>query len=385
MVSSRRTTINLIVIIVVCLMGRFSPAVELVSLKRKGKARHIEGRILIEAQDGGLLMQSPNGRIWTIQPKEIVSRKKNSKPFKPLTKKQLTQQLKDELPGYRFHTTTHYVICYNTSPAYAKWCGGLYERLYRGFYRYWKTNGMRLKQPEFPLVGLVFQDHKSFAGFGKKELGTDTGTTIGYYNLKTNRVNMYDLTGVEGLNANLKGRVRNSVRINQILSQPAAERTVATIVHEATHQLAYNSGLQTRLAGNPLWVSEGLAVFFETPDLSSGRGWRKIGAVNRFNMFQFRRSLSRRDPGSLAELIRADKRFQNPQTTADAYSEAWALNYFLLRTKKKKYVKYLQQLSKLDPLQELSAEERLTQFKAIFGEDLERLDSQFLRYIRRVR
>ena len=38
-----------------------------------------------------------------------------------------------------------------------------------------------------------------------------------------------------------------------------------------------NTGLQTRYADNPFWVSEGLAVFFETPDLRSKNGWNAIG------------------------------------------------------------------------------------------------------------
>ena len=80
----------------------------------------------------------------------------------------------------------------------------------------------------------------------------------------------------------------SAAHINQVLSQPAAERTVATIVHEATHQLAYNTGLQTRYAGNPMWVSEGIAVYFETPDLDSARGWRYIGAINRLHLNHFR-------------------------------------------------------------------------------------------------
>ena len=359
-------------------------AVEVVSMKRNGKTRHIEGRILVEAQDGGVLIQTANGRMWTIQPSEIIERKKDSRPFKPLTKKEIAKQLQETLPQFKIHQTQHYVICYNTSSAYAKWCGGLYERLFRGFYGYWRRNGVRLKQPEFPLVGLVFQDHRSYSAFARRELGTDAGSIIGYYNLKTNRVNMYDLTGVEGLNRG-QGRVSSRRRINQILAQPQAERTVATIVHEATHQLAYNSGLQTRLAGNPLWVSEGLAVYFETPDLKRKKGWSKIGAVNRVSLFQFRGSLRRRPENSLQLLIASDKRFQDGKTTADAYSEAWALNYFLLRTKRKLYVKYLKILAKLDPLEDLTKEKRLVQFKSVFGENLEKLDAQFLRYMRRVR
>ncbi len=87
---------------------------------------------------------------------------------------------------------------------------------------------------------------------------------IGYYNLQTNRVTMYDLTGVDDLRQNRR-RTSSASHVNQILSQPEAERTVATIVHEATHQLAYNSGLQTRFADNPFWVSEGLRFILRRP------------------------------------------------------------------------------------------------------------------------
>ena len=88
-----------------------------------------------------------------------------------------------------------------------------------------------------------------------------------------------------------------------MLSRPEAELSVATIVHEATHQIAFNSGLQTRFADVPLWISEGIAVFFETPDLESAKGWRTIGAVNSARLAQFQRYLADRPPTSLKTLI----------------------------------------------------------------------------------
>ena len=58
-------------------------------------------------------------------------------------------------------------------------------------------------------------------------------------------------------------------------------RPVSTIVHEATHQIAFNSGLHQRLSDCPKWFSEGVAMYCETPDLKSSEGWAGIGAVNR--------------------------------------------------------------------------------------------------------
>jgi hypothetical protein len=207
---------------------------------------------------------------------------------------------------------------------------------------------------------------------------------IGYYNLQTNRVTMYDLTGVDNLQQNRR-RTSTAAHVNQILSQPEAERTVATIVHEATHQLAYNSGLQTRLADNPFWVSEGIAVYFETPDLKSSRGWRNIGAVNRVNLFQFRKSLRTRPPNSLVTLLSDDSRFRDAKAAATAYAEAWALNYYLIRTHREQYAEYLQRLAQLKPLEEVTPEQRIARFQQVFGDDLQELETDFLRYMRRVR
>jgi hypothetical protein len=170
-----------------------------------------------------------------------------------------------------------------------------------------------------------------------------------------------------------------------MLSRPGAERTVATIIHEATHQIAFNCGLQTRMADNPLWVSEGLAVYFETPDLSSAKGWKTIGGVNRVRLADFRDYLARRPAGSLQTLLSSDDRLRDPQQAADAYAEAWALNYFLLRAKPKEYEKYLKLLSTKRPFIWDTPEKRLIEFQAIFGDDLETFDAEFLRHMGKVR
>ena len=190
------------------------------------------------------------------------------------------------------------------------------------------------------------------------------------------------LTGADELRK-YQRRVSSAAHINQILSQPAAERTVATIVHEATHQLAYNSGLQTRYADNPMWVSEGIAVYFETPDLRSSKGWRNIGSVNQLHMSRFLDSLGTRPPDALKTLLTEDSRFRDPETSSDAYAGAWALNYFLLKARRKEYVNYLQDVGQREPLAELTAEQRLERFKRAFGDELEALDQDFVRYMRR--
>lgn len=352
-----------------------------VSVNRGGEKLELEGRVEVEAQDGGVLLLGRDGVLWPLPKEEITSRRKDDKPFKPLTRDELAKKLIADLPGFRIHQTKHYLFCYNTSPVYAQWVGSLYERLYGAFYNYWQRRKFDLHEPEFPLVALVFDSQASYAQYSRKELGEATKSIIGYYSLQSNQVNMYDLTGIEELR--VVGDRGSAARINAILSQPGAERTVATIIHEATHQLAYNSGLEARFADNPFWVSEGIAIYFETPDLQSSKGWRNIGGVNRVNLFNFRKSLRERSADSLTELLSDDKRFRDPNTASDAYAQAWALNYFLLRTREAKYIEYVKELAKLPQLVEEGAEFRLAMFTKHFG-DLQGLETEFLRYMRGV-
>ncbi len=360
-------------------------SMEQVSFQRDGREQHVIGKVLVEDQEGGVLLLSPDGTLWIIPQDQVVRRDSDNIPFKLLSDEDMAQQLLGELPdGFRIHQTAHYTICFNTSDAYAEWCGGLYERLYRGFFSYWKNRGLTLREPEQRLVALVFDGREAFAKYSEPALGDAATSMIGYYNMRSNRVTMYDLTGIDGARANRRG-VSSAAHINQILSQPAAERTVATIVHEATHQLAYNSGLQTRYADNPTWVSEGIAVYFETPDLGSSKGWRRIGVVHPLHVRQYQRSLRTRTDDPLMTLLTDDARFRDPKSSSEAYADAWALNYYLLRARRQDYVSYLKGLAGQPPLAELTAPQRVARFRQAFGEDLEAISTQWQRYMQRVR
>jgi hypothetical protein len=214
-------------------------------------------------------------------------------------------------------------------------------------------------------------------------LGKGAASIIGYYSFRSNRVTMYDLTGVESLRSPTDRRA-SSAQINAMLSRPEAEQIVATIIHEATHQIAFNSGLQTRFADIPLWVSEGIAVYFETPDLQSAKGWRNVGAVNTSRLEQFRQYLPQRPATSLKSLISDDKRIRDTRTALDAYAEAWALNYYLIRHRPKQYIAYLQMLSEKKQLLWDDPEARLKEFQAAFGDNLTQLDADFLRQMQKV-
>ena len=370
-------TRSIFIIVWVSLAPGVVGGLDYVTLQRDGRPLHLEGEVTVEAADGGLLFRDRADVLWAVPSEELVRRSRDDEPYVPLSREELAAKLLGEFPGFRIHHTANYLIVHNTSPAYAQWCGALYERLFRGFCNFWQRRGFELRDPLTPLVAVVFDSPEAYQRYAKAELGEAVGNAVGYYSLLTNRVTMYDLTGTQAAPGPAR-RATTSAQINRVLMQPAAEFMVATIIHEATHQLAYNCGFHERFADIPLWVAEGLAMYFETPDLNSTHGWRNIGGVNTQRAERFRQFLPRRPADSLATMIASDDRFRDPGTALDAYAEAWAFTYFLLRRHPKQFVRYLQLMAKKPPLIYDTPEERLTTFEDVFGENLQTLNAQFL-------
>lgn len=363
---------------------RPAAALDHVTVRQQGKQVKVSGRVLVSAQDGGVLLAARDGVLWTVQPEDLVEHTQDDAPFAPLSAEEMCERLLGELPrGFKAHQTTHYLIFHNASREYAAWCGSLFERLHMAFTNFWSRRGFNLSAPEFPLVAIVFADRRDYESYARQELGEAVSAIIGYYSLRTNRMTLFDLTGVAELGRG--SRASTAAQINRILSQPEAERMVATVVHEATHQIAFNCGLHTRYSDCPLWFSEGIALYFETPDLSSAKGWSTIGAVNRLRLGQFQEYLKRRPADSLLTLIRDDERFRDTKLGPDAYAEAWALTYSLLRQRPKQYIAYLRVLSAKEPARPDDAATRLREFQQAFGDDLQKLDAEVARYMFRLR
>lgn len=361
-----------------------SPApLDRITYQLAGNQHSLTGRVLITAADGGMLLQTDDGTLHTIQGRDVLNRETTDEAFVPVTHKELGERLiADMPPGFRVHNTPHYVVCYNTSREFAQWTSSLLERLYKAFTSYWQRQGFELTDPEFPLVVLVFADRQMYDAASRDDLPGGTGGIIGFYSLRSNRVNMFDLTGSEALRG--PGSRRGSTReINQMLSQPAAVPLVSTIVHEATHQIAFNCGLQTRFADIPLWLCEGMAVYFEAPDLASTRGWRGIGRVNYPRLKTFRHNLKNWQTGHLAGMLASDDRFRDPRRAVASYADAWALNYYLIKYRPEEYTAYLKMLADKPPLVDGGPQQRLDEFREHFG-DLASFQRDFLKAMSRI-
>jgi len=351
---------RLTLLLLFALLATHAGAVETVEFRVGDQQQTASGQILVEAQDGGLVLQSAAGRIWTIFPDQLIDRRNDDTEFAPLDDIEMERRLRKELPhGFDVFRTNHYVVGFNSKEGYARRVATRLEQLHRGFYTYWNNQRWELPEPEFPLVAIVLKNRDDFLKYADADVGEAAAGFIGYYHLGTNRVITYNV--------------------------PNFERNVATIIHEATHQLAYNCGLQKRFADNPLWVSEGLATYFESPDRRNPSKWRGIGRVNQVNLARWRKYQRNRPSDSLTTLLADDSRFRNPTTTEAAYAECWALTYFLIRTRRRQYIDYLQRLSESKLMVERSAAERIQMFEQAFEMPVAELDDQFVSYMRRVR
>lgn len=354
-------------------------AADSLTLLVNGKEVQLEGEILIEARDNSLYFREVDGKIWFVEPQQIKERVDSEKPSPPLSFKAVGERLLKELPaGFRIYETKHYVIAYQNEVAFARWISGLYEsRLYRAFETFWeKKKKFKLTDPQYPLIAIVFGSKAQYQQYVDRELGPGQ-TMEAYYNLQTNRIALYDLTA-DQRNPNQPLTSRN---IERVLQNPNSTFLVATIIHEATHQLMFNRGLQTRFAESPLWLNEGIAMFFEAPDFRSKIGWRVPGKVFELRLNRFRKYLANRPGDSLRTLLATDDRLRAPDSVDDAYAEAWAFNHFLFNKKSDQYVAYLEFMSKKKALVSDEPEMRIAHFERIFGESLAELDRQFLAYI----
>ncbi|MFN8856065.1 MAG: DUF1570 domain-containing protein [Planctomycetaceae bacterium] len=343
------------------------------------KIRDFPGTVLTTAKDGGLLVMGQDGRLWTVEPQNLKSRQSLGCEFEAWDRKSLIRRLEDELiPGCEFVQTKHYVVASYAGRAYAQWCAGLFERLHQAFRNYWKQRDILLRDPEFPLVAILLKDERQFRRFATDDAGADAAGSQGYFSIESNRIVIYDLTSSERATINTAAEIVRSVSANPF--------NIATVVHEATHQIAFNSGMHVRLSDNPLWLTEGMAMFFETPDLANRTGWRTIGLVNELRLRQFLNYCEkRRRADSLETLLSSDRRFTEVDSAVDAYSESWALTYYLLRTQQAAYGRLLRKLQNQPVLKWQTEEERLEDFCKNISDDLTKLDADFLKYIRRIK
>ena len=334
-----------------------TPFSGMISLRLGGQV--VEGQPLAwDAKEVRLLGR--DGRLWQFPPGEATDWRQLSHRFTPATISELRADLLREL-GREFEvtTTTHYVVAHGRGQR-DRWAER-FEGLYREFITYFGKRGFKLREPEFPLVGIVLRDETEFRKYAAASGTPAPPGLIGYYSLATNRILVYD--------------------VDPAGNYDAWHETATTILHEATHQAAFNTGVHGRYTPPPLWVVEGLATLFEAPGVYNARYHAaRADRINGGRLEDFRRVVApKHSPELIVSMLAGDSLFRTHP--AAAYAEAWALTFYLIETQPANYARYVALTAARPPFTDYPAADRVGDFSSVFGDNWVMLEAQLLRFM----
>jgi len=372
----------------------------------------------IARNDSIVYLMQRDGCLEKLPLKKITAYRKVGGQFSPFSAADVRDRLRREF-GNEFEIvgTGHYLVCGPRQRA--RMYADIFEETYRTFRLYFGARGFSLQEPEFPLVALVFPDPGAFARYAREDGVTVSRGLRGYYLLSSNRIALFEseqdraclpLEEPQGASRAFVSASTFRLRVSKHTDGPADwlfgrdEAATSlwkiaewreegeflgsieanlhdTIVHEATHQVGFNTGLQSRVGVNPLWVTEGLATLFEAPGIrNAGTQYAVSTRINRERSVWFKNFCkTRRKEKSLADFVATDSLFRT--SPLDAYSQAWALTFFLVETRSRQYANFLQSIAARPALDSYSADARLADFQQAFGNDLVLLEAAFLRFM----
>lgn len=380
-----------------CLTARGADG--LIELTTAGKA--IQGRKIAHDSSRCWLVDR-EGRLSEIDLSSVTAFRQVAPEYSSTPILEVRNRLRKELGReYEVVTRGDYVVC--APPGRANAYAELLDRVSRQFMAYFQVRKFELLTIQYPLVAFVYPTQQQFFERCRADGIAVSETLRGYYHPQSNWIIFYDESGAAAepqvVATTAKARPKResaAPRESKPKAQPSKKDPVMeahstssgatiegltreTTVHEAVHQLAFNCGLHERTGEQPLWIIEGLAMQFESSmgQDSSGRAAQADVNPSRLRSFADYR-VTRRQPGALVQIISDDQAFRT--SPIDSYGEAWMLSHYLLQTRPAKYAEYLKMISGRPIGTTYSPEERLTDFKSAFGDDLAWFEVEYVRF-----
>jgi hypothetical protein len=327
------------------------------------QGRKIEGRPL-SWNDQKIYLLGRDGWLWKIEPTEVKGFKQTVDYFHSYSPSEIRAALLAELGGdYEVSGTSHYLIAHPAGQG-DRWAER-FEQLYRSFVSYFSLRGFKCAPPPFPLIGVVCRNQREFQRYSAKSGLAAPNGALGYYASESNRITLYDM-----------GAADNSANWQE---------NASVVIHEATHQTAFNTGVHSRYCPPPIWLAEGLATLFEAPGIYDAHRYPQLSdRINRGRLSDFRLYVeSRHKPELIQSIVASDKIFGVNSTAA--YAEAWALTFYLIENEPRKYARYLALTAGRPAFSEYGAEQRIADFMAVFGSNWRMLEAQFLRFMKTIK
>ena len=333
------------------------------------------------------------------------------KPLAESTREEAELRALVKKEGMKIATSKHFILLHDTPDKLPTVKGNaqpgrrvkrstlrleLLEQVYESFLMLFYAQDVTLDIPRERLKVVLFNDFSDFDTFSQ-QLSPELTSVAGYWDPVRNVSVFYDhgtdenFKVLKELSDNLQKQAelarrnpspegKNLLRFSntlQLLVQIAQENAdIEVVSHEATHQLAGNTGLFPRHVRIPSWAHEGLATYFESPGES---GWSGIGAVNEQRL-EWYQGLEPDRVHSNIDFIVGDQIFTFARTHGSklhGYGQAWALTHFLLEKHLPKAVEFYRRLGELPPDVVLDPELLTTLFDQVFATDHEALDREW--------
>lgn len=317
--------------------------------------------------------------------------------------------------NFNVERSNHFILLHDTNPAgemlniagarrrppRAKERLRLLEDVYETFLFMFIVEGVEIDIPRERLQVLLFKENQDYLDFSKS-LNPALASAVGFWDPTRNVSVFYDNAtdelykavqeSMEKLQEQKEQAVRNRSRAAktivrntntlQVMFSAAQERSdIKVVTHEATHQLAGNTGLLPRHVRIPNWAHEGLATYFEAPAEAT---WSGVGAVNKDRLDKYR-ALAEDVDHSNIDFIVTDQIFMlagSHNARLHAYGQAWALTHFLMENHFPEFVKYYALLAQMPPDITLNPDVLLEIFDRAFGEDRKTMTLEWRAYMR---
>lgn len=288
-------------------------------------------------------MLTADGGLHLFKLEQVRNHRLLNENFLPHSLPEARSRLQAEL-GSRYQTLIAgpYVIAAPAGES-SRW-QARFIALLGGYTRYFDLRGWSLRHPDFPMIIIVFGTRQEFLQYAAAQSSQLSDQAGGCYFPRSNRCILYQIPGHAGTNWS---------------------QTEATIVHEAVHQLAFNTGVHERMFANPLWFVEGLATMFERPAVYElGVNRSVTGDRIHAEKLEYLRPLLE-NPAKLESLIEglvhSDHLFETDPETA--YALAWALTFYFAERMPSEY-QTLMRLQSKRPYGDYPSQQRERDFQS---------------------
>ena len=306
----------------------------------------------------------------------------------------------EKLLGHKFevYSEDHWGIIYDTEITLARQTGTILETTYQEFYNNMGRRGIQPEPLKQRMICLLIRDQTDYlkygeslgrGGFPKWSAGVFTHGTkyIQFFDQRTGEQFQQWTSAIEGIEQQkiemknqrekeredarkqrqapgnrkpgytpegisnvqyaeqMKDLEEQKKRIQNQMARIADGSNLTVTTHEATHQLAFHTGVQNLESENPFWVSEGLATNFEMQKRGAPFAFKKN--QDRLDVLQSAHERDKLIPWEefVVTMHAPQGGGGGNETVGNMYGQAWGLYSFLMATKKEKLAAYLKDLA----------------------------------------